>query len=164
MLHTLKGKLGMQECDGSCARETVKVTKTKGQVPITVRCVYHAQLAKFEDQAGKPITTSKDLSISQMRNLTARYQAPADKNQEKADNLPDVDLGAVMEREPGSDDEEMADPGDLADLEEACFKRWGAGFQKQFPAWLKGSFDYDSVMELRKDEAIEAIRMIKEGK
>jgi hypothetical protein len=164
LLHTLRGKVGgLVVCD-----------KAKPcPYPNGKRCGYHTQLAAFKTADGFPALTSKDLSPDQISNLITRYEAKIETQAARAAD--DPDLGAALERpatgepgalerEPGSDDEEMADPGDLADLEEACFKRWGAGFQKQFPAWLKGAFDYDGVMELRKDEAIEAIRMIREGK
>ena len=163
LLHTLKSKLGMQECDGKCARETVKVTKTKGNVPITVYCVYHAQLAKFTNQAGKPIGTSRDLAIPQMDDLIDRYKKQVAKMEEKTTNLTDVDLGAVI-REPGCDDEEMASTGDLTSLEHAAQERWGDSYQEVFPGWLKDAFDYTTVMELRKQEAIAAAEMIRGGK
>lgn len=166
LLHVLKGKLGVQECDGSCVRETVKVTKTKGQVPITVRCLYHTQLAKFIDQAGKPITSSKDLSIAQISHLLDSYHRKMEKMTEKTENLRPLDLEAQGHaRDPGCDDEPpMADAGDLADLEDAARKRWGEGFAPKFNQWLAGAFDYDSVLQLHKDEAMDAVRMIGEGK
>jgi hypothetical protein len=166
LLHVLKGKLGVQECDGSCVRETVKVTKTKGQVPITVRCLYHTQLAKFTDQAGKAITSSKDLSIAQMSHLLDSYHRKMEKMTEKTENLRPLDLEAQDHaRDPGCDDEPpMADAGDLADLEDAARKRWGDGFAPKFNQWLAGAFDYDSVLQLHKQEAIDAVRMLGEGK
>lgn len=170
LLHTLKSKLGILPCDGSCAKETVKVTKTKGNVPITVRCVYHAQLAKFLDQAGKPITTSTALAEPQMSNLLERYFAQAAKMDVKTNGMRPMDLGAVIPirpREPGGDDgppEDMATPDDLADLETAAGNRWGDSYKECFPEWLKGAFDYDTVLELRRQEAIDACRMIRAGK
>jgi hypothetical protein len=166
LLHVLKGKLGVQECDGSCVRETVKVTKTQGNKPITVRCVYHTQLAKFTDQAGKTITSSKDLSIAQISHLLDSYHRKMEKMTEKTENLRPLDLEAQDHaRDPGCDDEPpMADAGDLADLEDAARKRWGDGFAPKFNQWLAGAFDYDSVLQLHKDEAMEAVRMIASGK
>lgn len=92
LLHTLKSKLGIQECNGSCVRDAVKVTKTKGNVPITVRCIYHTQLAKFTSETGQPITTSKDLSESQMSNLLERYQGQIAKADDRTANLRPIDV------------------------------------------------------------------------
>jgi hypothetical protein len=58
----------------------------------------------------------------------------------------------------------MATPGDITSLEHAAFARWGDSTKEVFPGWLKGAFDYETVFELRKQEAIDAAQMIRDGR
>lgn len=90
LLHTLKSKLGMVDCDGTCVKVATKHTKRNGPVEITNRCAYHAQLAGFTDQDGHHITTSLDLAIPQMENLLDRYRRQVAKNDAKP--VPPLDI------------------------------------------------------------------------
>lgn len=81
-LHALKTKAGVSPCDGKCAKNTTKFMKRLGrEVPVTVRCIYHTQLAGFKDCDDKPITTSKDLSEGQISSLIERYEAHVAKDE-----------------------------------------------------------------------------------
>lgn len=125
-------------------------------------------LAVYRDKDGSRITSSKQLSKAQANHLIDRLTKYAARTQAtKAQRDAETNVIDIMPREPGSDDapeEEMATPDDLADLETAAGDRWGDSYRECFPEWLKGAFDYDTVIELRRQEAIDATRMIREGR
>jgi len=91
LLHMLKAKAGIGDCDGKCAKEVKKWSKrVNAEVPMIVRCTYHGQLAAFKDCDGKPITTSTDLSEAQISNLIDRYEAKIKQQEARPSETPDI--------------------------------------------------------------------------
>lgn len=112
-LHMLKTRLGMPECDGSCAVEVGEEKKWGKKTKRWQFCTYHAQLAAFRDQAGNPIETSPKLSKLQISNLIDRYEAKLAKQEARAAEQPDLEAAFSQAEEnarlratlgPGADD------------------------------------------------------------
>ncbi len=148
MLHTLKSKLQMSDCDGTCAQEVQQYSKrAKGTVPKTVYCIYHTQLAAFKDEDGKPCRSSKDLSKTQISNLIDRYEARVRNQASRADQ--GMDLAAVVPLGPAK-----PTMGALLDL------HFPVGQEDDLSAWVHATWGKDHVQDLDKEESACALQLL----
>ncbi len=128
---------------------------------------YRAALMAYKDRFGKPVTTSTDLTFEQAANLLARMQGMIDRQAETlAKQEAAAPILSVVEREPGSDDDdpgEACDPGMLADVRAAAVTRWGKKVKDLAPQWLSKEFGVYEAASLSKVQATRALQLLLSG-
>ncbi len=128
---------------------------------------YRAALMAYKDRFGKPVTTSTDLTFEQAANLLTRMQGMIDRQAETlAKQEATAPILSVVEREPGSDDDdpgEACDPGMLADVRAAAVTRWGKKVKDLAPQWLSKEFGVYEAASLSKVQATRALQLLLSG-
>lgn len=123
---------------------------------------YRAALLAYKDANGKPVTTSKDLTFEQAKNLLVRMQGMIDRQTDTAKKMNGEGHLQAATREPGEDDDdgEAPDPGLLEDVRSAALDLWGKHVEDKGPPWLLEHFGVKSTSALSKLQAQKALQML----
>jgi len=130
--------------------------------------LYKKALAAYKDADGQPVTTSTNLTQSQISNLLKRME---DQFQRQAETVKSMEAAAPIadsmngEREPGEDDDdgEAPDATLITNIREAAKSHWGKKAGDLAPQWLEMEFNVKRVDELTKWQATKALQMLLSG-
>lgn len=97
LLHVMRSKVGgLVWCSDKAPCYVFDDMDQRDKQAVKVLCAYHKQLAAFKDVDGRPITSSVNLSETQISNLIDRYDAKIAQQEKRA--AEDPDIGAAFDR------------------------------------------------------------------